>query len=206
MRVLITIFLFTLSYSVLFSVELDSSVAGHYAVESLIQKECIYLETEGKTEMPLEMVSSLLERPDILETIGGVYESMQTEGKAREFRVKKVAEGKYTYVSRKNQETGIEEVARVFVQDEKALVAYLGKGHRFFGAFQVLVQVELTPALDSGSKYNVCVYAYPDSGTIRLFAKIPGVEGYFKRKTTEITELALSICHMMYEQENAGLD
>ncbi len=204
MRAIITTFLFAFSFYPLFTVELDSSVVSHYAVEALIQKECIYLETEGRTEMPLEMVSSLIERPEIFEMIGDAYESMQTDEKDAEFRVRKVGEGKYTYVSRKNQETGIEEVARVVVQQEKALVAYLGEGRRFFGAFQVLVQVELTPAFDGGSKYTVCVYAYPDSGAVRLFAKIPGVESYFKRKTTEITELALSICEILYGQENAG--
>lgn len=184
------------------AVELDPAAAKHASVESLVQKKCIYLEAAGKADMSMDMASGLLGRQDMLETIQQAYEDMLPEGASAEFTVRKESEGKYSYVNRHNQQTQIEEVAKTVVPDEKVLVALYSEGRRFFGAYQSLVQVEVKPAPEGGVSYAVCVYAYPESRMLRLVSKVPGVKRFFKNKTAEMTELTLSICQKIYEQEN----
>jgi hypothetical protein len=182
--------------------ELDSTVAKHALVNKLIQKKCIYIEADGTADMSMVMASGLLGRSDMLETIQQAYEDMLPEGESAEFTVKKEAEGKYFYVNRDNQETHIEEVARSVIPGERVLVALYSDGRRSFGNYQSLVQVVVTPVPEGGVSYEVCLYAYPESYMLRMFSKVPGVKRFFRKKTTEMTELTLSICQKIYEQQN----
>lgn len=182
-------------------VELDPLTADHASVASLIQKKCIRVETDGSSGVSIDMAGSLLGRPDMLEAIQRAYEEMLPEGESVEFAVKRESAGIYSYVNRHNQSTRIIEVARVVVPQERVLVALYSEGRRFFGEYQSLVQVEVTPESD-GVRYNVCVYAYPESRMMRLFAKLPGVERFFRNKTAEMTELTLSVCREIYKKHD----
>lgn len=190
--------------SVCQALELDPVAAKNESVEALVSKKCIYLEAGGSADLSMDMACGLLGRPDMLEMIQQAYQDMMPEGKSVEFTVKKEGEGKYSYVNRHNEQTRIEEVARTVIPDQKVVVALYSEGRRFFGAYQSLVQVEVNPADEGGVQYNVCVYAYPESRMFRLFAKLPPVEHFFRSKTVEMTELTLSICRKIYEEENAS--
>jgi hypothetical protein len=183
------------------AIELDPVATKHTAVAALIKKKCIYLEATGQANLSMDMACGLLGRSDMLETIQQAYGNMLPTGESAEFTIKKEAPGKYSYTNRHNQKTRLEEVAKRAIPNEKALVAIYSEGHRSFGEFRSLVQIEVIPAPEGGVQYQICVYAYPNSCMMRLFAKLPGVERFFKSKTVEMTELSLSICRQIYEQD-----
>jgi len=182
--------------------ESEPAFGGHAASQELLDRNPICLTAAGQAEVPFEQACDILYREDLLSLIQqGYADTLEADSEA-EFTVKCDGPGRYRYVNRHGQETRIEEVERILVPGEKVVVSLYSEGRRFFGPYQSLCNVEVTPAEEAGTvEYAVTVYARPESTAIRLFARLTPVELFFRHKTRELTELVVEVCRRISAKE-----
>ncbi len=118
---------------------------------------------------------------------------MLPPGKRPEFTVQQSSSNTWFFINGNQERTDIAEVAGRLTGADTFDLAYYTQGRRFFGHYQALIHIRLTGAGDS-TAYTVAVYAYPENGFSRFFARhLQLVEKYFRSKTSEISELAVQI-------------
>lgn len=183
--------------------EVTPAVYDHEASAELLSRNAIELNASGTADISFEHACDILCRADMLVAIQRGYANTLPEGEVPEFTVRQTAATEYQYVNRHQQRTRIEEVGRVLIPEKKVIVALYSEGRRFFGPYQSLCQVEVTPA-GSGVEYRVLVYARPESGIARFFARMTPVELYFRHKTAELTDLVVAVCNQILTIEEEG--
>jgi hypothetical protein len=160
---------------------------------ALLNKKFIGAETGGTVPVPLREAVAVLERPDFLTRVQDEYEKLLPSGKRPEFKVEQNPDGTWFYVNKYGERTDIRQVAGRKTGTDSFDLAYYTHGRRFFGFYQALIHVRLTGTWSS-TDYTVAVYAYPENGVSRFFARhLQLVERYFKSKTGEISAIAVQI-------------
>lgn len=185
--------------------DLDPVALQHEASSGLLQKNPIRLQSHGEVDIPFEEASQILTRTDFLEAIQSAYGETLPDGAAPEFVVQQIGDGKYHYTNCHQQETSIEEVCRTLIPAEKAELVIYSEGVRFFGEFQSLCWIEVTPAGRDRTSYSITVYAHPDSTAVRWLARVSPVEAFFKYKTRHLTDLVVEVCGKILERDQRGL-
>jgi hypothetical protein len=160
---------------------------------ALLNKKFIGAETGGTVPVPVREAVTILERPDFLTRVQDEYEKLMPPGKRPEFKVEQNPDGTWFYVNKCGERTDIRQVAGQKTGTDSFDLAYYTQGRRFFGFYQALIHVRLT-GTGSSTDYTVAVYAYPENGVSRFFARhLQLVERYFKSKTGEISAIAVQI-------------
>lgn len=160
---------------------------------ALLAKEFIYVETGGKVPVDICSAISVLRQPSFLTRVQEEYEKLLPSGKVPEFTIQQSATNVWYYINKKQERTDITEVASHADGADMFDLAYYTSGRRFFGFYQALIHIRLTDAGDSTS-YAVAVYAYPENGFSRFFARhLQLVEKYFNSKTGEISQTAAQL-------------
>jgi len=194
MRVCLLLVLLALSVTVS-AVEL-SDTAGLISDDlshALLNKEFIGAETDGTVPVPLRDAVDVLNRADFLTRVQEEYEKLLPPGKRPEFKVEQSPDGTWFYINKCGERTDIRQVAGQRTGTDSFDLAYYTQGRRFFGFYQALIHIRLTGTGDS-TDYTVAVYAYPENGFSRFFARhLQLVEKYFRSKTGEISLLAVQI-------------
>lgn len=178
----------------------------HPASKRLLERKPLHLTAEGTVEFPFEKVSSILMHENLLSAIQESYAAALPEGERPEFTVCQLKQGFYHYTNRHGEETTIEEVWIRNDPGSKISVALYSEGSRFFGKYQSLCDVVVTPIDDGVIAYEVTVFARPESFAVRLFARLAPVELYFRHKMDELTDLVVRVCNRIPLEESSGED
>jgi len=178
-----------------------SGLETHAPTQELLARKPSCLTGGWRVSIPFEDALHILGRKDMLTAIQRSYAAVLPEGEVPEFTVQKTGPGTYYYVNRHGQETAIDEVLIEAVSGERVRVVLYSEGRRFFGNYQSLCEVEVDPAEEGQVDYTVTVYARPESGVARFFARITPVETYFRHKLKEMTGLVIDVCSHMKEIE-----
>lgn len=176
---------------------LPFSLADMPLAQKVLDRNYIRITGEDRIGVSFEQALGLLNQPDLLMSVQEAYADLLEEGEEPEFVITEEKPGRYRYVNREDQNTEIVELYREFSeQGEKEVVLY-SKGERSFGTFQALTYIRVFPEPDNpaGSQWQVQVFAYPENGFSRFFARTFGIaQRYFNRKTEDISELVTRIC------------
>jgi hypothetical protein len=160
---------------------------------ALLAKEFIYAETGGFVPVRIGSAASILQQPSFLTRVQEEYEKLLPPGKRPEFTVRQNTTNTWFYINQRQERTDITEVAGRMTGSDTFELAYYTQGRRFFGQYQALIHIRLAGAGDS-TGYTVAVYAYPENGFSRFFARhLQLVEKYFRSKTDEISGIAVQI-------------
>jgi len=194
MRTFLLFILLTLSVSAS-AVELAETVdlVTEARSRALLDQKFISAETGGTVPVSIQSAISVLQQPSFLTCVQEEYEKMLPPGKRPEFTVQQSSSNTWFFINGNQERTDIAEVAGRLTGADTFDLAYYTQGRRFFGHYQALIHIRLTGAGDS-TAYTVAVYAYPENGFSRFFARhLQLVEKYFLSKTSEISELAVQI-------------
>ncbi|QHI70034.1 hypothetical protein [Tichowtungia aerotolerans] len=176
---------------------------SHAPSQKLLSRDPIRLTGGGRVELSFEDAVGILDRKDLLAAIQRGYSAVLPKGKTPEFTVTQTGPGTYHYVNRHGQETAVEQVSLETVSGEHAEIALYSEGRRFFGNYQSLCCVTVTPAGEGQVDYSVTVYARPESAAVRIFARLTPAELYFRHKLKEMTGLVIDVCNQIKECEPA---
>lgn len=169
---------------------------SHPLVRSVLDQHYIPVTLSGKVEVDFGVALYLFQREDILCKVQEEYARQLPPGELPEFVVEHQPPDRWSYVNRKNQPSEITEISRSMDEAGQLDVLYHVSGRRFFGEFESLVYVRVVSDAEGAStSYDVQVYAYPKVAVSRFFARhLNLIERYFRGKTTEVTELTVTIC------------
>jgi hypothetical protein len=160
----------------------------------LLQRNAIAFGIDGRVAVDFNAAVASFLKDGVLHDVQRAYGEMLAPGDTPEFEIEQLGPTTYHYVNRNMQSSRIEEVARVQREAGTFDVAYFIAGERFFGTFQALVHVAVRDLPGPDVRYDVAVYAYPESCLLRVLGRLAVVRSYFRHKTREITRLALGIC------------
>ena len=173
---------------------------------ALMEQEFIYAETGGMVPVNFCSAVSILQEPSFLDRVQEEYERTLPLGSRPEFTVQRSATNAWFYINKKQERTDIAEVGSRITGTETFDLAYYTQGRRFFGTYQALVHIRLARCGDE-TGYTVAVYAYPENGFCRFFARhLQLVEKYFREKTGEISETAVRISTRLCREEDIPPD
>jgi hypothetical protein len=151
----------------------------------------------GLVEVAFRDAVILFERVNLLDDVQAAYAQRLGEGEKPEFVIAQESTNRWSYVNKSGHESVIQELHRAIqTNGNNAAVVYYTEGERFFGKFRAIIEVLVQPAGEGdASRYEVAVYAYPVNSFSRFFARHLGVvDRFFRDKTREITQLAVTIC------------
>ena len=172
----------------------------------LLAKDYIFAETGGTVPVRMDLVIPALRDPAFLTHLQDEYEKTLPDGKRPEFSIQQSASNTWFYINQKRERTDITEVAERLNGTDTFDLAYYTQGRRFFGSYQALIHIRLTGTGNS-TDYAVAVYAYPENGFSRFFARhLPLVERYFQSKTDEISGVAAQISTRLCSRESLSGD
>ncbi|MBN2161967.1 MAG: hypothetical protein JXR25_08375 [Pontiellaceae bacterium] len=172
----------------------------------LEQKDPILAEAAGTVPVPFSKALVLIETPTLLNDVQNAYRGlMMDEGEEPEFTIQQNSTNTYFYVNRDGERTDITEVLRRRTAENAFDIVYYSKGERFFGDYQAVIHVQVSPSGATNSTYAASVYAYPENAVSRFFARRLGlVKRFFKKKTAEmsgiITAITCSLCDQVPEE------
>lgn len=170
----------------------------------LLAKEFICAETVGTVPVNIQSAISVFQLPSFLTSVQEEYARILPPGKLPEFTVQQSSTNTWFFINGHQERTDITEVAGRMTAKDTFDLAYYTAGRRFFGFYEALIHIRLAGAGDSTS-YTVAVYAYPENGFSRFFARrLNLVEKYFHSKTGEISELAVQISTRLCTPENSA--
>jgi hypothetical protein len=168
----------------------------------LLAKKIIFAGTGGTVPVNIESAISVLQQPSFLTSVQDEYARMLPPGNRPEFAVQQSSTNTWFFINGHQERTDITEVSRRMTGSDKFDLVYYTQGRRFFGFYQALIHIRLAGAGDSTS-YTVAVYAYPENGFSRFFARhLNLVKKYFHSKTGEISELAVQISTRLCNPES----
>lgn len=149
----------------------------------------------GRIDIAFADAVTMFSQPDLLDLIQTEYARQLPKGEKPEFTVKSCGTNQWSYVNKDKQYSEVHEISRAVAQAGDAVdLVYYSRGKRFFGWFRAAIAVRLTRADAGGSNYEVKVWAFPETGVTRFFARHLGlVESFFNDKTAEITALTVKI-------------
>lgn len=182
--------------------KLPDSVRQNQEVSTILAKNPIKLKSKRQAELAFDTASTLIDQPDFLGALQDAYRAMLPEGTPPEFIVEQTAPGVYQYANQDGEETYIEELQRTRSPEIVSLYL-LTEGDRFFGHFKALTCVAVTPTKPGHIEYHIRVFAWPYNPLSRFIARTGIVNLYFKRKTSQITDLAVAIGKYMTQQSLA---
>jgi hypothetical protein len=173
---------------------------------ALMEQKFIYAETGGAVPVSFCSAVSVLHQPAFLTRVQKEYEKMLPAGKLPEFTVQQSSTNAWFYINKKQERTDIAEVVSRITGTETFDLAYYTQGRRFFGTYRALIHVRLARS-GNETGYTVAVYAYPENGFCRFFARhLNLVEKYFREKTGEISETAVRISTRLCREEDLPQD
>jgi hypothetical protein len=176
---------------------LPESIQDMQKAQDVLAKNFIHITGQGTVGVCYDTTKLLLEEPDVILTIQAAYADLLGEGQEPEFEIQEDGPGTYHYVNQKEQQTRITELYRAFTAEGHLEMVLHTEGERSFGEFRALTYVIVRPCEEEAglSQWDVQVFAYPESGFSRFFARTFGIaQRYFTRKTSELSELITEIC------------
>ncbi len=176
--------------------QFDDLAAGHAASEALLAQKVIHLSSAGDVQVQLPVATALLTDDDLLQTVQRAYSELRPERKVSEVTVRKTGAGRYLYRTPGGRSTLVEEVGRRCEADQ-ITVLYYAEGERFFGRFEVLMQLVLKEEVPGRCGYEVKVAAYPESSLVRWFGRTRLMRRFFRNKTDELIGLAVAVTDRM---------
>ena len=176
----------------------------HPASKELLERKPLELSAEGVVDISFERAESILMRTNLLSVIQESYVASLPEGETPEFTVQRQGPSRYHYTNCKGQNTIIEEVWIRRDPGQKISIALYSEGRRFFGDYQSLCDVEVTPTDDGCAVYSVTVYARPEAFLYRVAARIAPVQRFFRSKMHELTDLVVEVCNGIPVDESKG--
>lgn len=170
-----------------------------------------YIQTggTGQVEVAFRDAVILFERANLLDDVQAAYAQRLGEGEKPEFVIAQESTNRWSYVNKSGHESVIQELHRAIqTNGNNAAVVYYTEGERFFGKFRAVIEVAVHPAGEgAASRYEVAVYAYPVNAFSRFFARHLGVvDRFFRDKTREITQLAVTICRDLMKNPDPSAD
>jgi len=178
--------------------------------EKVLDRRYIHITGAGSVDVPYPQALLLMDQADLLTSVQAAYVDLLDEGCEPEFEIILEEPGRYSYVNAKDQRTEITELLRGRAPEGATELVLYAKGKRSFGKFQSLTHVTVAPDPESTdrSRWDVQVFAYPENGFSRFFARNFGIaQRYFTRKTADIAALASQIClHMIQREHRAAVE
>jgi hypothetical protein len=179
-----------------FSVDVSETVAlvsADAQSQALLDKKFIFAQTGGTVPVPIDSAIGMLQQPDFLTRVQDEYAGTLPPGARPEFTVQQSSSNTWYFINAYQERTDITEVAHGEAAPETFDLVYYTEGRRFFGFYQALIHVRLSAA-GGATDYTVAVYAYPENGISRFFARhLNLVDKHFRSKTGEISALAVRI-------------
>jgi hypothetical protein len=179
------------------AVPLDALETRHLLSDAtslaVLNQKIIYAELRGRVNIPLPSAISVLQDPAFLTRAQEEYGRSLPPGTRPEFTVQQGATNAWFYTNKEGERTDITETARRIRGEDSLDLVYYTRGRRFFGEYQALIHIQLAGD-GTETEYIVAVYAYPENGVSRFFARhFRLVERYFHGKTDEIAGLAVRL-------------
>jgi hypothetical protein len=168
----------------------------------LLNRNFIFAQTKGAVPVPVGAAINMLKQADFLTRVQEEYANTLPPGKLPEFTVQQSSSNTWYFINARQERTDITEVAQCESGTGRFDLAYYTEGRRFFGFYQALIHVRLSGS-GSSTDYTVAVYAYPENGLSRFFARhLNLVDKYFRSKTDEISGLAVQISTRLCNPES----
>jgi hypothetical protein len=171
---------------------------------SLLDRDFIFTQTSGAVPVPVGSAIAVLQQPDFLSRVQDEYADTLPPGESPEFTINQSSPTNWYFINAKRERTDITEAARFMTRDGVFDLAYYTEGRRFFGNYRALIHIRLSGSGEA-TDYQAAVYAYPENGISRFFARhLKLVERYFHSKTGEISEIALHIAARLCDTDSFG--
>ena len=147
---------------------------------------------------------TVVERPGLLREVQEAYADLLGEGETPEFTIHQTSTNTYYYVNKDDERTDISEVVRGPEKAGTFDLVYYSFGKRFFGRYEAVIHIRLMQGPNDELRYVCTVYAYPENGFSRFFARHLGlVERYFNDKTEHMDGIISSIAGTLCQSDKA---
>lgn len=154
----------------------------------------IYIHSTNTVHVDYGQIMSILHAEDLLTTVQDGYDAVLRPGEKKEWTIAKIGDGRYRFVNRKGETSEIFELYRSPADTNAFELAVLSQGRRFFGYYQALVHLRVTPDAAHHCAYSADIYAYPKNTVVRFVARnLNLIERFFNRKTDQIIEISTRV-------------
>ena len=174
------------------------------AAKKLLSKKTIKVDVEGTLSVSYSNALTVVERPGLLREVQEAYADLLGEGETPEFTIHQTSTNTYYYVNKDDERTDISEVVRGPEKAGTFDLVYYSFGKRFFGRYEAVIHIRLMQGPNDELRYVCTVYAYPENGFSRFFARHLGlVERYFNDKTEHMDGIISSIAGTLCQSDKA---
>jgi hypothetical protein len=184
---------------------LPENVASQKLAQRVLDQNYLLITGNGKVEVVYEQVLEILQQPNLLEIGQQAYADLQENGKKPSLVIREEKPGVYSYSRKEEGKTIIAEVYRGRDSEGNMELITYSKGERSFGPFQALSHITLSPhaELADTTTWSVQVFAYPENGFSRFFARAFGIaQRKFNKKTEDISKMITDISvHIIENQQ-----
>jgi hypothetical protein len=178
--------------------ELQCLTAHHAPTQALLGRRTIRVAGQGTIPVDFRAALGVLMQSNLLDRVQQEYANSLPAGQTPEFTLQPLGSNAWSFVNRQNQRSEVHEVARHFAGTNALFAVFYAKGERFFGLFESLTMIRVTPASEGQVSYTVEVRAYPHQAVSRFVIRHLGlVERFFRNKTKELEGVTARICQRL---------
>ncbi len=182
----------------------DASIellSGHPLADAVLSNHYIHVTTSGTVPVDYDVSMNVLMQDDILTLVQSTYEEILEKGETAEFVIKQVDTNQYRFVNSEGETADIYEVYRRLHHNGAFDLVYFAEGDRSFGHFKSLTHITIRDMYNGSSHYYVNVFAYPENGVTRFFARhLRIVSRFFKRQTASIADVSTRVVLALHKQ------
>ena len=159
----------------------------------ILEEHTINIPVEGCVTGSFEKANAVLREINLLDRVQTAYAAQLPSGQKPDFVVHSTGKGQYFYVSKDDERCDIRELWRKTDTNTWFEAAFHVRGGRVCGSFESLVY--LTVAREGTTdpevlRYSADVRVWPHQAWARFLVHyLPGVESYFRLKTTEMRSI-----------------
>jgi hypothetical protein len=174
---------------------LHALVAHHAPSLALLAREAIRVDGAGTIPISFTSAMDVLTGSNLLDRVQRAYAESLPAGQTPEFALNPAGSNTWTFVNRHGQHSEVCEVARAFAATNEIVAVYYAAGDRFFGRFESLSLIRVTPTDRGQVNYTVAVFAYPHQPLCRFVVRhLNLLERFFREKTKELESVSARVC------------
>ena len=163
----------------------------------ILKEHTINIPIEGCVTASFERAYGVLQDATLLDKVQTTYAAPLPSGQKPPFVVHTTGQGQYFYVDKNNERCDICELWRRTDTNTWFQAAFHVRGKRAFGTFESLIYLTVArqpSATPEVLHYSADVRAWPQLSVARFLIRyLPGIDCYFRAKTSEMRGIITSV-------------
>ena len=163
----------------------------------ILKEHTINIPIEGCVTASFERAYGVLQEANLLDKVQTTYAAQLPSGQKPSFVVHTTGQGQYFYVDKNNERCDICELWRRTDTNTWFQAAFHVRGKRAFGTFESLIYLTVArqpSATPEVLHYSADVRAWPQLSVARFLIRyLPGIDCYFRAKTSEMRGIFTSV-------------